>query len=69
MADSQHFRLLSHRLLSILVLPTDGTEIWFPVKEIGGLTDVSPMGVMNVEAENGKLRYRYKCSCFCSGQR
>jgi len=32
------------------------TEIWFPVKEIGGLTDVSPMGVMDVKPENGKLQ-------------
>jgi len=31
-------------------------EIWFPVKEIGGLVDVSPMGVMNVKPENGKLQ-------------
>ncbi|MFC2098888.1 DUF5107 domain-containing protein, partial [Bacteroidota bacterium] len=32
------------------------TEIWFPVKEIGGLTDVSPMGVMNVKREYGELK-------------
>jgi Tfp pilus assembly protein PilF len=31
-------------------------EIWFPVKEIGGIKDVSPIGVMNVEADNGKLQ-------------
>jgi tetratricopeptide (TPR) repeat protein len=30
-------------------------EKWFPVKEIGGMVDVSPMGVMNVETGNGKL--------------
>ena len=30
-------------------------EIWFPVKEIGGMVDVSPLGVMNVESGNGKL--------------
>lgn len=30
-------------------------EIWFPVKEIGGLTDVSPMGILNVTHEDGKL--------------
>jgi len=30
-------------------------EIWFPVKEIGGMVDVSPMGVMNVETGNGKI--------------
>jgi hypothetical protein len=31
-------------------------EIWFPVKEIGGIKDVSPMGAMNVTAENGQLQ-------------
>ncbi len=30
-------------------------EIWFPVKGIGGIKDVSPQGVMNVDPENGKL--------------
>jgi len=32
------------------------TELWFPVKDIGGLIDVSPMGVLNVKPENGKLQ-------------
>jgi tetratricopeptide (TPR) repeat protein len=31
-------------------------EIWFPVKEIGGFVDISPMGVLNVKPENGKLQ-------------
>jgi tetratricopeptide (TPR) repeat protein len=31
------------------------SEIWFPVKEIGGLRDVSPLGVLNVTNENGHL--------------
>jgi tetratricopeptide (TPR) repeat protein len=31
-------------------------EIWFPVKEIGGLTDVSPMGVLYVKPVDGKLQ-------------
>ncbi len=31
-------------------------EIWFPVKEIGGFVDVSPLGVLNVKFENGKLQ-------------
>ena len=31
-------------------------EIWFPVKEIGGLTEVSPMGVLYVKSEDGKLQ-------------
>ena len=30
-------------------------EIWFPVKEIGGLSDVSPMGVLSVKSQDGKL--------------
>lgn len=30
-------------------------EIWFPVKDIGGLKEVSPMGVLNVKPANGKL--------------
>ncbi|MCK9413287.1 MAG: DUF5107 domain-containing protein [Prolixibacteraceae bacterium] len=30
-------------------------EIWFPVKEIGGLQEVSPMGVLNVKHVHGKL--------------
>ncbi len=30
-------------------------EIWFPVKEIGGLQEVSPMGILNVSNEKGKL--------------
>ena len=31
-------------------------ELWFPVKEIGGLQEVSPMGILNVNHENGKLQ-------------
>jgi Tfp pilus assembly protein PilF len=30
-------------------------EMWFPVKEIGGLQEVSPMGVLNVTHQNGHL--------------
>ncbi len=30
-------------------------EIWFPVKEIGGLLEVSSMGILNVRHEQGKL--------------
>ena len=44
------------------------TEIWFPVKEIGGLTDVSPMGVMNIEAENGKLQIGINALAFAQGK-
>jgi Flp pilus assembly protein TadD len=31
------------------------TELWFPIKETGGVTDVSPLGVMNVNGENISL--------------
>jgi tetratricopeptide (TPR) repeat protein len=44
------------------------TEIWFPVKEIGGLTDVSPMGVMNIEAANGKLEIGINALAFAQGK-
>ena len=30
-------------------------EIWFPVKEIGGISDVSPIGALHAAVENGKL--------------
>ena len=43
-------------------------EIWFPVKEIGGLTDVSPMGVMDIQAENGKLRIGINALAFAQGK-
>ena len=32
------------------------SEIWFPVKEIGGITEVSPYGVLAVKHENDKLQ-------------
>ena len=44
------------------------TEVWFPVKEIGGLTDVSPMGVMNIEAANGKLDIGINALAFSQGK-
>ncbi len=31
-------------------------EIWFPVKDIGGLLEVSPMGILNVTNESGNLQ-------------
>jgi predicted Zn-dependent protease len=31
------------------------TEIWFPFKDIGGIKEVSPYGVLNAANENGKL--------------
>ena len=30
-------------------------ELWFPVKDIGGLSDVSPQGVLHVTRDQGKL--------------
>jgi Tfp pilus assembly protein PilF len=33
------------------------TELWFPVKDIGGLSDVSPMGVLYAKVTNGNLQY------------
>ncbi len=32
------------------------SEIWFPVKEIGGISEVSPYGVLAVKHENDKLQ-------------
>lgn len=31
------------------------SEIWFPIKEIGGMEDASKHGVLNVELENGEM--------------
>jgi tetratricopeptide (TPR) repeat protein len=43
-------------------------EIWFPVKEIGGFVDVSPMGVLNVKPENGKLQIGINSLAFAQAQ-
>lgn len=43
-------------------------EIWFPVKDIGGLTDVSPSGVLNIETENGKLQAGVNSFGFATGK-
>ncbi len=32
------------------------TDIWYPVKDIGGISAVSPYGVMNVSKKDGRLR-------------
>lgn len=32
------------------------SELWFPVKEIGGMKEVSPVAVMNVDTANGQLQ-------------
>jgi hypothetical protein len=44
------------------------TELWFPVKEIGGLKDVSPIGVLNVKPENGKLQIGINALAFAQGK-
>ena len=38
------------------------SEIWFPIKEIGGMEDASEYGVLNVETKNGRNLYRYQCT-------
>jgi tetratricopeptide (TPR) repeat protein len=40
------------------------TEIWFPVKDIGGLSDVSPYGVLHISQENGRLQVGVNALCF-----
>ena len=43
-------------------------EIWFPVKEIGGISDVSPMGAIHAAVENGKLEVGVNSFAFAEGQ-
>lgn len=43
-------------------------EIWFPVKEIGGISDVSPMGVLHAGVENGKLMLGVNSFVFGEGK-
>lgn len=43
-------------------------EIWFPVKEIGGISDVSPYGAMHVAEENGKLQIGINSFAFAEGR-
>jgi len=31
-------------------------EVWFPIKDIGGMLDASPYGVLNVEEKDGSLQ-------------
>ena len=40
---------------------------WFPVKEIGGITEVSPAGVLHVDA-NGKLEIGINAFAFVTGK-
>lgn len=43
-------------------------EIWFPVKDIGGLLEVSPKGLLNVKHENGKLNIGINSLVFSESQ-
>jgi Tfp pilus assembly protein PilF len=43
-------------------------EIWFPVKEIGGMTEVSPSGVLHVDAKDGKLEVGVNSFAFVTGK-
>ncbi len=43
-------------------------EIWFPVKEIGGMTEVSPSGVLHVDAKEGKLEVGVNSFAFVTGK-
>ncbi|MDB5022401.1 MAG: hypothetical protein JWP78_156 [Mucilaginibacter sp.] len=44
------------------------SEIWFPVKEIGGLKKVSSKGIMNVSTEKGCLRVGINALAFVQGR-
>jgi Tfp pilus assembly protein PilF len=43
-------------------------EIWFPVKEIGGIKDVSPQGALNVSVADGKLHLGINALAFANGK-
>ena len=43
-------------------------ELWFPVKEIGGLLEVSSFGVLNLKHENGKLEIGINALSFAQGK-
>ncbi|OFY01448.1 MAG: hypothetical protein A2X06_11900 [Bacteroidetes bacterium GWC2_40_22] len=43
-------------------------EIWFPVKEIGGMTEVSPSGVLHVDAKDGRLQVGVNSLTFVTGK-
>jgi tetratricopeptide (TPR) repeat protein len=49
-------------------LTDDWHEIWFPVKQIGGIKEVSPLGALNVDAENGKLRVGINALAFADAK-
>jgi hypothetical protein len=43
-------------------------EIWFPVKEIGGFKEISPMGALNVTHENGQLEIGINALAFAQAK-
>ncbi len=43
-------------------------EIWFPVKEIGGMSEVSPAGVLHVDVKDGKLDVGVNSFAFVTGK-
>jgi Tfp pilus assembly protein PilF len=43
-------------------------ELWFPVKEIGGLTEVSPKGILNVKNKKGKLEIGVNALAFVNSK-
>jgi tetratricopeptide (TPR) repeat protein len=43
-------------------------EIWFPVKEIGGIQEVSPMGILNVNREKGVLHIGINALAFAKAK-
>jgi hypothetical protein len=43
------------------------SEVWFPVKDIGGLSDVSPYGVLHVSQRDGQLQVGVNALSFAEG--
>ncbi|HMJ70288.1 MAG TPA: DUF5107 domain-containing protein [Cyclobacteriaceae bacterium] len=43
------------------------SERWFPIKDIGGVTDVSPYGILHVTRENGNLHVAINALAFADG--
>ena len=43
-------------------------QIWFPVKEIGGMTEVSPQGALHVDTKDGKLEVGVNSFAFVTGK-
>ena len=43
-------------------------SIWFPVKDIGGMSDVSPNGALHADVENGSLKLGVNSFAFVEGK-